>query len=186
MVEHRETIPNEHDEEDAPKSGKKKLIMMLVIVLLLGGGGVGAYFSGFLDGLLGKPVEKTEEKAQAQGEQQGTEGTTAEGGEAEAAQVVYFDLPDVMANLNPGSPTPSFIKTVISLEAPSPEVAEKLQQMQPKIQDIVITYVRELRPSDLKGSAGVYRLRDELMLRINKAIAPDKINNILFKELLIQ
>jgi flagellar protein FliL len=185
MADHHEA-EGEHG-EGAPKKGKKKLIIIALLLVLLGGGGAGAYFGGFLDSMLGKEAEKKEEKAATEGEhgEKGAKGHGENGGEAES-QVVYYDLPDVMANLNPGSPTPSFIKTVISLEAPSPEVAEKLQQMQPKIQDIVITYVRELRPSDLKGSAGVYRLRDELMLRINKALAPDKINNILFKELLIQ
>ena len=185
MAEHQE----ESHEGEVAKGGKKKLIVIaLLVLLLLAGGGAGLFFSGVLNSFLGKSkvtAEHATAKDQSKSAEKGATGKAGEVATPESA-VVYFNLPDVMANLNPGSPTPSFIKTSISLEAPSKEVADKLQAMQPKIQDIVITYVRELRPSDLKGSAGVYRLRDELMLRINKALAPDKITNVLFKELLIQ
>ncbi len=183
MAEHHEE--SETAEGDAPKKGKKKLVILIVIVLLLAGGGAGLFFSGMLNGMLGKGKAETADASGGKGHEKGKDGKESDP-KTEAAAVVYYNLPDVMANLNPGSPTPSFIKTAITLEAPSKEVADKLQAIQPKIQDIVITYVRELRPSDLKGSAGVYRLRDELMLRINKALAPDKITNVLFKELLIQ
>jgi len=37
------------------------------------------------------------------------------------------------------------------------------------------TYLRELRPSDLEGSAGLYRLKEELTRRVNVAIAPSRI-----------
>jgi flagellar protein FliL len=171
-------------EEHAPKKGKKKLLIVGILVLLLAGAGAGLFFSGLLDGLLGKKAEvvATEEAEPKKEGEHGAEGEK----KAEATPTAYFELPDIVANLNPGSATPSFIKTTIALELPNQEMLEKVQAIQPKIQDIIITYVRELRPSDLKGSAGVYRLRDELMLRINKALYPDKINNILFKELLIQ
>jgi flagellar FliL protein len=38
----------------------------------------------------------------------------------------------------------------------------------------------------LKGSAGIYRLREELLARVNNAIAPGKVNDVLFKEMLVQ
>ncbi len=173
----------DEDDEDAPKKGKRGLILIIVAVLLLGGGAA-LFFTGMLDSLLGAPEATEEAEAMEEGEM-------AEVGEdgkkkAEETAAVYYELPGIVANLNPGSATPSFIKATLTLEAPSQEVVAKIQAVQPKIMDIINTYVRELRPSDLKGSAGVYRLRDELLLRINKALFPDKINNILFKELLIQ
>ena len=48
------------------------------------------------------------------------------------------------------------------------------------------TYLRELRASDLDGSAGLYRMKEELTRRVNVAIAPGKINAVLFKELIVQ
>lgn len=45
----------------APKDKKKKLILILVPLILLIGGGAGLYFSGMLDGLLGKKPAAEEE-----------------------------------------------------------------------------------------------------------------------------
>jgi flagellar FliL protein len=52
--------------------------------------------------------------------------------------------------------------------------------------DAVNTYLRELRASDLSGSAGIQRLREELLIRANKSLAPVKINDVLFKEIVVQ
>ncbi len=39
---------------------------------------------------------------------------------------------------------------------------------------------------DLKGSAGMYRLREELLTRVTLVAAPSKVSDILFKEMLVQ
>ena len=52
--------------------------------------------------------------------------------------------------------------------------------------DAFQVYLRELRKSDLEGSAGIYRLKEELRRRVNLAIYPAKIDSILFKEILVQ
>jgi flagellar FliL protein len=46
--------------------------------------------------------------------------------------------------------------------------------------------LRELRVTDLEGSAGLYRLREELTRRVNVAIAPNRIRAVLFKEIVVQ
>jgi flagellar FliL protein len=43
-----------------------------------------------------------------------------------------------------------------------------------------------LRPSDLDGSVGLFRLREELTRRVNAVLAPGRINAVLFKEIVIQ
>ncbi|MFX9073467.1 flagellar basal body-associated FliL family protein, partial [Acinetobacter baumannii] len=60
------------------------------------------------------------------------------------------------------------------------------QQTLPRIIDNFQVYLRELRLDDLKGSAGMYRLREELLLRVNMAAQPVKIKDVLFKEMLVQ
>jgi flagellar FliL protein len=181
---------HENEEESLENKGsKKKLFIIIIIIILLAGAAAGAYFGGFLDSLIG--VEKAEDskkqsdKESNNKEEQDSEKPKGENGEPENV-ISYHDLPEFVANLNPGSNTPSFIKMSVTLEAENGLIITKIQEKQPKIQDVINTYLRELRPSDLKGSAGVHRLREELTLRINKILYPDKINNILFKELLIQ
>jgi flagellar protein FliL len=56
----------------------------------------------------------------------------------------------------------------------------------PRVLDAFQTYLREMRTTDLEGSAGLYRLRDELTRRVNVAIAPSRINAVLFKEIIVQ
>ena len=55
-----------------------------------------------------------------------------------------------------------------------------------RITDNFNVFLREMRVEDLEGSAGMYRVREELILRINGAIAPLKVRDVLFKEMLIQ
>ena len=55
-----------------------------------------------------------------------------------------------------------------------------------KVVDAFQVYLRELRKSDLEGSAGIYRLKEELMRRVNVAIYPSHVDSILFKEILVQ
>ena len=52
--------------------------------------------------------------------------------------------------------------------------------------DMFQTYLREMRPEELRGSAGMYRLREELLARANIAATPAKIIDVLFVEMLIQ
>jgi flagellar FliL protein len=56
----------------------------------------------------------------------------------------------------------------------------------PRIVDNFQIYLRELRVDDLRGSGGIYRLREELLARVNAAVAPVKVNDVLFKEMLVQ
>ena len=46
--------------------------------------------------------------------------------------------------------------------------------------------MRELRVNDLEGSAGLYRLREELLRRVNVAVYPAKIDAVLFKDIVVQ
>ena len=58
--------------------------------------------------------------------------------------------------------------------------------MLPRIVDSFQVYLRELRTEDLQGAAGMYRLREELMMRVNRVAAPAKINDVLFQDVLVQ
>jgi flagellar FliL protein len=57
---------------------------------------------------------------------------------------------------------------------------------QPRVIDLFQTYLREMRPEELRGSAGTYRLREELIARANIAVAPARVVDVLFTELLVQ
>ncbi|MEO1066416.1 MAG: flagellar basal body-associated FliL family protein, partial [Pseudomonadota bacterium] len=45
---------------------------------------------------------------------------------------------------------------------------------------------RELRTTDIEGSAGMFRLKEELQRRINVAVYPVEVRKILFEEIIVQ
>jgi flagellar FliL protein len=101
--------------------------------------------------------------------------------------VVFVDLPEVLVNLsNAGTDRTQYLKVKIVLELPDQLMIAQIQPIMPRVMDAFQTYLRELRPSDLDGSAGLYRLKEELTRRVNASIAPSKINAVLFKEIVVQ
>jgi flagellar protein FliL len=101
--------------------------------------------------------------------------------------VVFVDLPELLVNLsNTGSDRTQYLKVKIVLELPDQLMITQIQPVMPRVMDAFQTYLRELRPSDLDGSAGLYRLKEELTRRVNASIAPNRINAVLFKEIVVQ
>ena len=89
-----------------------------------------------------------------------------------------------MRNSNPQRP--SYVKLTARLEVMKPEDVERVKAAMPRLQDLFLTYIREMRPQELRGSAGTYRLREELMARANLAATPARITDVLFTQMLIQ
>jgi flagellar protein FliL len=101
-------------------------------------------------------------------------------------QVVFMDLPEMIVNLNTGGPRSSFLKLRVALELDDPAMVPKLKALEPRIIDNFQIYLRDLRREDLDGSAGMARLKEELLMRINVATRPARINDVLFNEILVQ
>lgn len=153
------------------KKSKKKLLFILLPVLLLGGGGA-AFMMGMLDPLLGKEKHAEAEAAHEEAKP--------------AAPPVYYELPQMLVNLNSSGKRSNFLKIVVSLEVKGPEDVAKVEEAMPRIVDNFQVYLRELRVEDLRGSAGIYRLREELLFRVNAAANPAHVSDVLFKEMLVQ
>ena len=74
----------------------------------------------------------------------------------------------------------------IVLEIKEEKQVEAIKPSLPRVTDLFQTYLRELRPSDLNGSAGLFRLKEELTKRVNAAVSPSQVSAVLFKEVLVQ
>ena len=102
-----------------------------------------------------------------------------------AHESFIFNLPTMTVNLNnEGSGQGAFMKLTIAIEVADEEMMTTIQPRMAKVIDAFQVYLRELRKSDLEGSAGIYRLKEELRRRVNLAIAPAQIDSVLFKEIL--
>jgi flagellar FliL protein len=100
---------------------------------------------------------------------------------------VFIDVPEILVNLagQPGERV-QYLKARIVLEIKEEKLAEAIKPAMPRVTDIFQTYLRELRTADLNGSAGLFRLREELTRRVNTTISPNQVNAVLFKEFIVQ
>jgi flagellar FliL protein len=146
----------------------KKMLMIAVpaLVLVLGGGGAGAYF--FLSKSEGAHEAKAEEVPLT------------------PPKVAFSDMQDILVNIQSNDGTPAYLKLGVSLELEDEEQKTALEPLMPRITDQFQAYLRELRLDDLKGSAGVLRLKEELLRRVNVAAAPYKVRDVLLKEMIVQ
>jgi len=113
-------------------------------------------------------------------------GEAAASEDEEPHDSVFYDLPEMLVNLNSGGHQASFLKIQVSLELDNAEAVPQVEAVLPRIVDNFQVYLRELRPEELSGTKGVVRLKEELLVRVNGAIEPVRVYDILFKEILVQ
>ena len=148
----------------APK-GKLKLIIAVVAVLAIAGGGATWFF------FFRHHAEEMHAEMMA----------------PPPKPPAYVEVPDMLVNLIglPGERV-QYLKAKIVLEVKEEKQAEAIRPSLPRVTDIFQTYLRELRPADLNGSAGLFRLKEELTRRVNAAVSPNQVSAVLFKEVVVQ
>ena len=99
---------------------------------------------------------------------------------------IFYDLPEMLANLNTAGQKRTFLKMLVSLELASDGDIITVEIVLPRIIDNFQVFLRELRLEDLQGAAGMNRLRVELLDRVNAAVSPARVNDVLFKEMIVQ
>jgi flagellar FliL protein len=105
---------------------------------------------------------------------------------ATGPKALFFDLPDMTVNLSASPDRPQYLRVKVTLEAENMHVIDAIKPVMPRVIDTFQTHLRELRVTDLEGSAGLFRLREELTRRVNLAIAPNRIRAVLFREIVVQ
>ena len=106
--------------------------------------------------------------------------------QAAAAPPAYVDLPEMVANLDSDPRRPRYIKLRARIEVHGSANEKAVHAALPRLEDLFQTYLRDVRPDDLRGSMGTYRLREELIARADIAAAPGHVADVLFVEMLVQ
>ncbi|VAW00659.1 Flagellar biosynthesis protein FliL [hydrothermal vent metagenome] len=158
--------------EQKKTSGKKIIIIAVAAVLVLGLGGGAAFY--FMSG---------GEEEQAIDLEHG--GQETELVEQEPSELLFLELEPMLVNLDTAGGKPKYLKLTISLEVDKQLSLDELNKKMPRIIDQFQTYLRQLRIEDLNGSAGMFRLKEELLIKVNDAVYPTRVNDVLFKEMLI-
>lgn len=197
-------------EGEAPAKKKmagKTLILFIVLpaLLVIGGGGAAAAM------LLSKPAaaaspedphaKKPEKKKKAEeggghggggeggGKKEGAEGAADLGHavDCETGNPCYYMMPKQLVNLAGGDGgRPPFLEIELALESNESENFDNVPDLMPRLKDQYQAFLRELRIEDLNGSAGSFRLRQELLKRFNIVMAPAKLDAVLIESMLIQ
>ncbi len=155
--------PNTGDATDAPaKPSRRRRLLLIaapVVVLAAAGGGWLAF----------RPA--------AHG---------AGSGGASAAEPAYLLLDPITVNLKTGDGRPRFLRVKLALELRDASVREHVHARLPVILDAMLVSMRELTPDDVTGSAGLYRIKEELLIRAHAAIGPDEVRRVLVQEVVQQ
>ncbi len=151
-------------------SGKKIIMIVVPVLLLLIGGGAAYMFMG------GDSDVELDENGNP---------IVAEAESDEDLELLFYDIEPMLVNLTSVGGQSAYLKLSVTLEVDKQSSIEQLQVNLPRIVDNFQVYLRELRLEDINGSAGMFRLKEELLIRVNETIYPTRVNDVLFKEMLI-
>ncbi len=144
----------------------KRVTLLAISIVLLGAVTVGSYFFLFAKKHNASDIEAAEK--------------------LDDKKIVYIDAPDIFVNINAGQGKSRYLKLAVTLQVKGQSNANNVKTNLPRIIDSFQVYLRELRAEDLNGSAGMFLLKEELMRQVNIELAPVRIENVLFKEMLLQ
>ncbi len=155
-------VPADAEVPAAPKSKFKLIVAAVAVLFIFGGAGTWYFF-----------FRHHGEEAHAEA--------------PPPKPAVFVDVPELLVNLagSPGERV-QYLKVKLVLEVKEEKQSEAIKPSLPRVTDIFQTYMRELRSADLNGSAGVFRLKEELTRRVNLALAPNQVTAVLFKEIIVQ
>lgn len=175
MLNKKENILDEFDEEEiqldkAPNKGKRMVFILIpLIIAIIGAVAYAAFY--FLNGgekEVSKEISKVESAAASH-----------------APEFSFVEMDDMIVTIMSSSTKKNFLKISLSLQIKDKQTSEVITEKLPIIQDSFQVFLRELRPADLSGSAGILMLKTELLKRINKIVAPEVVMDVLFKEILL-
>ncbi len=171
-----EAVTEEGAEGEGEEGGKRKpsivklglLIGLPVLILLLAGVGGALFFMGGGD-------EDEAHLAEEDGEH------------ADPARdyATYRFSDPVIVQVRAANGAPLLLSMNIELEIADPAMAPVLDERMGRVLDGYAAFLRELTPDDLAGSAGLHRVRMELLRRTNLAIAPQRVEGVLITQMLV-
>jgi flagellar FliL protein len=169
---HQQDFAMAEAQDAGPKKKSGKLVLiMLATLILLGGGGAAAVFMGLI------PLGTEADAAEAQGEMVPPP--------PDPSEIIFVDLPEVLVNLNVTGSRLRFLKFGAALEVAGEEQAELVRQFVPRIADNIHMYLRAVEPEELAGPDGVFRVKRDLLSRINQ-VSPAHVRDVLIKDMLVQ
>ena len=177
--QNQEVEQTENGEEGSGGSSKLIIIIALAVVLI-GGAAAAAFF------LMGGEEEPAKKGAETEVAAEAAEAEVVDPNAPPKPSAYFFEMPEILVNLASSGSATRYLKLKLNLEVATEQDLAKLEVLLPRVVDDFQLYLRQLRVEDLNGSSGIYRLKEDLLLRANQAVAPLQVKNVLFKEILVQ
>jgi flagellar protein FliL len=113
-------------------------------------------------------------------------GGEAHDGAAGASSSTYVDAPAMVVNMRSADGQTHFLKLRFVLVAASTGKVALINQRMPVVVDSLQSFLRELRPEDLNGSAAVFRVKEEMMIRTQDVLGQGSVRDILIQDMVEQ
>lgn len=161
---------NEVIAEGKEGRGLQPVILASLLTLILGAVG-GIFAADYVNGTDGATNEST-----PSADDELTEGTVI-------TETTTYDLGDFSVNLKDPS-TMRILQMSIVLECESGSVM-KLEEQTSQLRDAILMFTSEYTVSSLSGMEGKMNLRDEILMRINAIVKPERVERVYFTKFII-
>jgi len=175
-------------------ANKRKLIMIvapLILVIILGAAGYIFFLKPSGGGEPAGQVEQAAAEAQGEDADTATEEEAGEG-EGEGEGDLYFggksnifEMKPFVVNLQDNSGT-RYLKLTIGVELDSNASKKELKKMKPRVRNSLIILLSSKSYTEIGSIQGKYKLRDEIVERINNVLQGDKVKTVYFTEFVVQ
>jgi len=155
----------ENPEEAPKKKGKMPLILGVVLAILFGGGGFYAAQSGLILG--DKPKEED----------------VADSKVPDLPDISFLELDPLIVSLGPDSVN-SHLRFRAHLEVEGGQ-SENVAKVVPRIVDVLNSYLRSVSVAELEDPRALISLRDQMLRRIQIVTGPDRVNDLLVMEFVV-
>lgn len=164
-------MAEEIEAAEKPPGKRSRLPMILGLVLGLVGGG-GGFFAVSSGMFAGGDVSHTD--------------TTDEAPAYDATpanEVAFVALDQIVVSLGPNSPS-RHLRFEAQLEVDPTKVAD-VEKLKPRITDVLNTYLRALKPSDLEDQGKFILMRAHMLRRVQIVTGPGLVHDLLVMEMVL-
>ena len=160
----------EETQSEPPKQASKlPFIIGVLLALLGGGGGFYAAYSGLIHG----------------GDAEGSSyADNAESADIPAMpEVAFIPLEPMVISLDSGA-SGQHLRFRAQLEV-RPKHKAEVEQLIPRVIDVLNTYLRALDTADFQGNAALVKLRSQMLRRVQIVTGGDRVNDLLIMEFVL-
>ena len=165
-------MAEEAEQEEGSGGGGIMKIVLPVVALLIGVGG-GYYIGGSMTEKSIMEAEQLEPKAEEVNK------------DPNAMVGEMFKLDPFVVNLNEPRGN-RYLKTTIQLEMDSEALLAELERRNAQLQDVILSLLTSKSSKELQALEGKFRLREELLSRINALLVNGVVTRVYFTEFVIQ